>query len=74
MSADVVDMIAERVAEMSVLRTIPDDCFAMIRLPVSISVFASFARVAEKSSPGCVTRQEGPWVLILHAPKQEVEP
>ena len=34
MSPDVVDLIAERVAEMSVLRTIPDDCFAMIiRIP-----------------------------------------
>lgn len=74
MSADVVDLIAERVAEMSVLRTIPDDCFAMIRLPVSISSFAAFAKVAEKMSPKCVTRQEGPWMLILHAQKKEVLP
>lgn len=74
MSPDVVDLIAERVAEMSVLRTIPDDCFAMIRLPVSISSFAAFAKVAEKMSPKCVTRQEGDWMLILHAPKKEVLP
>lgn len=73
MSADVVDLIAEKVAEMSVLRTIPDDCFAMIRLPVSISTFAAFAEVAAKASPGSVTRQQGDWMLILHAPKKEVK-
>lgn len=74
MSEDILDMIADKVAEMSALRNIPDDCFAMIRLPVSISSFARFARAAEKMSPRCVTRQEGPWMLLLHATKGEVLP
>jgi hypothetical protein len=75
MSPDVVDMITEKVAEKSVLRSIPDDCFAMIRLPVSLSVLARLAEIAAKASPGSVMRQQGDWMLILHAPKrEEVEP
>jgi hypothetical protein len=71
MSADVVDAIVERLAEMSVMRNIPDECFAMIRLPVSIPHFCGFARAAERMSPGCVTRQEGQFLLILHPKKKE---
>lgn len=71
MSADVVDAIVERLAEMSVMRNIPSDCFAMIRLPVSVTSFAAFANAAEKMSPGCVTRQEGKFLLLLHPQKKE---
>ena len=74
MSPDVVDLIAEKVAEMSVLRSIPDDCFSMIRLPVPISTFAAFTKVASKLSRDCVMRQEGDWMLMLHAPKKEALP
>lgn len=55
-------------------RTIPDDCFAMIRLPVSITALAGFVKVASKLSRDCVMRQEGDWMLILHAPKKEALP
>ncbi len=71
MSSDVVDTIVERLAEMSFLRNIPDECFAMIRLPVSLTAFAEFAKASEKMSPGCVTRQEGQFLLILHPEKKE---
>lgn len=50
---------------------VPDNCFAMIRLPVSLTAFAEFAKASEKMSPGCVTRQEGQFLLILHAKKKE---
>jgi len=50
---------------------IPDNCFALIRLPVSIPDFSAFARVAEKMSPRCVTSQSGPFLLIMHAEKKE---
>ncbi len=49
---------------------IPDNCFAMIRLPVSIPDFARFARVAEKMSPNCVTKQSGEFLMVMHAPKE----
>jgi hypothetical protein len=71
MSADVVDTIVERLAEMSVMRNIPNECFAMIRLPVSVTAFAEFAKASEKIAPGCVTRQEGQFLLILHPKKKE---
>lgn len=50
---------------------IPENCFAIIRLPVSIPDFAAFARVCERVSPKCVTSQSGPFMLILHAEKKE---
>jgi hypothetical protein len=56
-------------AQMSV----PDDCFVMIRLPVSVTAFAEFAKASEKIAPGCVTRQEGQFLLILHTKKKEGE-
>jgi len=45
---------------------IPDNCFAMIRLPVSASGFTAFARAAEKISPRCVTRTHGEFLMVLH--------
>lgn len=50
---------------------IPDNCFAMIRLPVPVSDFASFARLAERMSPNCVTKQCGEFLMVMHAPKEE---
>jgi hypothetical protein len=50
---------------------IPENCFAIIRMPVSIPDFAAFARVCERVSPKCVTTQSGPFMLILHAEKKE---
>ena len=50
---------------------IPENCFAIIRMPVSIPDFAAFARVCERVSPKCVTTQSGPFMLILHAGKKE---
>lgn len=65
------DIIADihRALQESLKMGIQDDCFAMIRLPVSISNFTSFARVCERISPNCVTTQTGDFVFIMHAPK-----
>ena len=49
---------------------IPDNCFAMIRLPLSFSVFSSFYRAAERISPNCVTKQIGQLLMFMHAPKE----
>jgi hypothetical protein len=61
-------------AEKKTEKPIPDDCFAMIRVPVSLTALAGFVKVASKLSRDCVMRQEGDWMLILHAPKKEVLP
>lgn len=49
---------------------IPADCFALIRLPISIPDFASFSRICERMSPNCVARQCGEFLLISHAEKK----
>ena len=49
---------------------IPVDCIAMIRLPVPIPVFASFAKAAEQAAPGCVVTQRGEF-LMAKVPQKE---
>lgn len=50
---------------------IPENCFAIIRLPVCIPGFAAFARACERVSPKCVMSQSGPFMLIMHGDKKE---
>jgi hypothetical protein len=54
-----------------ILMPVPANCFALIRLPVSVTAFAKFAEIAEKISPGAVTRQVGQFMLMLHPKKKE---
>jgi hypothetical protein len=50
---------------------IPVDCIAMIRLPVPIPAFASFAKAAEQAAPGCVVTQRGEFLMALKVPQKE---
>ena len=52
---------------------VPDNCFAVIRVPVSLTALAAFAKIASKISRGCVMRQEGQFMLMLHHEKKEGE-
>ena len=50
---------------------VPLDCIAMIRLPVPVSAFASFAKAAEQAAPGCVVKQCGEFLMALKVPQKE---
>lgn len=52
---------------------IPENCFAIIRLPVTATAFSGFALVCEKMSPKCVTSQYGEFLMVMHAEKKEGE-
>jgi hypothetical protein len=71
MSADHIDALVEKLAEKSAVQSIPDNCFAMIRVPVSLTALAGFAKIAAKMHPGCVMRQVGQFMLMLHPEKKE---
>jgi hypothetical protein len=71
MSADHIDALVEKLAEKSAVQSIPDNCFAMIRVPVSLTALAGFANIAAKMHPGCVMRQVGHFMLMLHPEKKE---
>ena len=71
MSADTVDTIMEKLSEKTAIQRIPDNCFALIRVPVSLTALAGFAKIAAKMHPGCVMRQVGQFMLMLHPEKKE---